>query len=106
MIDLKTLLATDPQELAELQHDMLKKHAIDTLLNMVTILKEESYETILTDFSTVVTYSPAGDGYGTDSHYINFAYGGDSLDIHDIAEALKSLKGLMKEGETKNVQSF
>ena len=54
--------------------------------------KDETYEEV----KSSMTYSPAGDGYGTDHNFIDFNYKSEELDLEELIEELEKLKGVVK----------
>lgn len=93
-----------PEELAEKQHEELKKHCISVLQNVISIIQKEKYKEILgssgdTDVTNLVCYSPAGDDMGSDNHYINFGGGMDIVEISTRLNQLKQIKDLWKKKE-------
>lgn len=91
MMDLKSLMKTKPETLAQIQHDELKKYILETLKTVTELVKKEDFNGI----GGILTYSPAGDGYGTDHRFIDFDYDGHEKDLQEIMEELKYLKDLM-----------
>lgn len=83
------------ENLAKEQLEYLKGHSIDVLNKVIEHIKNEDFESI----EAMLVYSSAGDGYGDDNYYINFAYKKDqSVDISDIVYQMKWLKGVLKNG--------
>lgn len=95
-MNLSELMKTKPENLAELQHKQLKEHVLSVLSNIQKLVEEEQYDSI----EDCCGFSGAGDGYGSDNHYIDFSYNEDSscaLDILDVADHLSKLKRLTQE---------
>lgn len=92
-IELSDLMKTTPKQLASLQHDALKKHVLGVLNLITNIIRNEQYDSLMKDDDGLLEFSPAGDGYGNDNHYINFSYMKDEpMDIKEIVEELRNLK--------------
>ncbi|WP_010497812.1 hypothetical protein [Paenibacillus elgii] len=91
-MDLKTLMNTRPEELAKVQYSAFKSHVISILEQTIQNIYDENYVSILDK----LVYSPAGDGYGCDNHFINFSYDQDNIDnaidLYEAVEKLQSLK--------------
>lgn len=87
-MNLKELMSTRPEDLAELQFRELKQHVLN-ILNKVTNAVDNN------DFKTVkeMTFcSPSGDGYGSDNDCIDFNYGTkENIDILNIIGTLEYL---------------
>lgn len=60
----------------------LKNHVIERLKLVQNLISEEKNHTL----KDMLSFSPAGDEYGYDNYFIDFAEDGDkdALDIHDI----------------------
>lgn len=85
---LEKLMRTTPGQLAELQFQELRNHAVTKLKEVVSLIENNEFDKI----KSLLVYSPAGDGRGTDTYHINFAYEqGDALDLMDIINKLKRL---------------
>lgn len=65
--------------------EALKNAVIERLNTVVKAIKEDNLEEI----STLIDYSPSGDGYGCDNNYISFKDVTDCEDIGDVINALK-----------------
>lgn len=71
------------------QYEQFKNHVIGVLENIIELIKAEEYEKIYDH----TAYSPAGDGYGSHNHYINFAcHENDEVDIDETIYKLQMLK--------------
>jgi hypothetical protein len=90
-VDLKTLMQTSPEDLAATQHEALKKHVLTILGVIQTHIENEDYDKIKEHH---LIYSPAGDGYGMDNHFINFDFTEhkDGMDIDEVLDALINLR--------------
>lgn len=90
-VDLKTLMQTSPEDLASTQHDALKTHVLGILETVKNLIIEENYQAIKDKH---LIYSPAGDGYGSDNHFINFDFTEhqDGMDIDEVLDALMTLQ--------------
>jgi len=93
-MNLKKLLETKPETLAEEQHDALKEHVIIVLDKVMTAIKSENYDAV----EAMTSSSPAGDGYGADNSFIEFEWEptADGVDIADVAGTLRGLKSMSK----------
>lgn len=79
--------------LAREQLKYLKEHSVETLNKIIECIQNDDFESI----EKMLVYSPAGDGYGEDNYYINFAYkDGMKMDINELIGTLKYLKGVLK----------
>lgn len=87
-MDIREIMEIDIDNLVRKQHEAVKNHVIGILQEIINLVKEEKYEEI----QDKLIYSPAGDGYGEDNHYINFSYRNGEKDIKEILEELKKLK--------------
>jgi len=93
-MDLKTLLDTRPENLAEAQHKALRAHVAATL----NIIRERVLDGRYDLVREMLFDSPAGDGMGSDNVCINFDYTGDKraepLDISMVLDRLEQLRNL------------
>lgn len=96
--DIKKLLSTTPETLAEQQREALIVAVQQTFSKFVSHLQKRDFasaEAMLAD-------SPSGDGHGCDNRCLSFDHVMDSpapgcfTDIGDILDRLKSLSGLRK----------
>lgn len=95
-MDLKTLMETSPEDLAELQYNELKNHTIGILEQVKKQLYDDDFEQVKNN----LVYSPAGDGYGSDNYFIDFSYSPQkgtnySLDLMDIIDQLIRLNDII-----------
>lgn len=92
MKNIDDVMKLQPETLALEQHKILKQHTIDTLNEVIQLIKNEKYDKI----DDYVSFSGAGRlVYGNENHYIDFYYG----DIVETVERLKDLK-LAYEGKS------
>jgi len=100
-VQLATLMHTTPSELANTQHDALKDYVLDIIEKVQTLIVEEKYDKV----KELLVYSPAGDGYGSDNHFLNFDYSGhqDGMDIDEVLDMLINLK---KQSQAKEKKVF
>jgi hypothetical protein len=97
---LSELLATKPDELAAKQYNALVDFVELRLVNISNHLRNHR----LDEAEQMLENSPAGDGTGTDKHFINFGDSGvtcsydpgSGTDIQDIIEYLKLLQASMR----------
>lgn len=93
-MDLKQLLETTPESMAQVQHDALKTHVLFKLDAVRQLISKEGY--LKVDAYTFL--SPAGGGYGMDNACINFAPDGvdEPMDIDDAMGRLQTLKTIIQ----------
>lgn len=91
-MDLRTLMALSPEDLAAQQHVELKAFVLSRLQSVLDLVKNEQYATVHNKLEN----SPAGDGYGDDNRYIDFSDSGVGEDIGDMIDKLSALKSLVK----------
>lgn len=91
MKNIDEIMKLQPETLAQEQYKILKQHTLDTLNEVVQLIKNEKYDK-LDDY---VSFSSAGDGYGNENHYIDFYCG-------DIVETVERLKYLKSTSEGKS----
>lgn len=93
-MELKELMQTSVENLAEKQHDKLKQHVLNIINKLELYIDNEQYDKV----EDMTFSSPAGDGYGLDNNCINFDYGNKNqyregiLDIMEVVEDLQNLK--------------
>jgi hypothetical protein len=89
---LKDLLKTTPETLAKLQTEALKQHMLKTLNRVIYLINEGNWN-LLED---MCQWSPAGDGMGTDHHFIDFNWddgADDGVDIIEVIQKIRSIGG-------------
>lgn len=86
MKNIDDIMKLQLETLALEQYKALKQNTIETLHEVVQLIKNEQYNKI----DDYVAFSCSGDGYGNDNHFINFYYG----DIVETVDKLKYLKGI------------
>lgn len=91
-MNIQEIMEIDIDNLAEKQHNAVKNHVIEVLQDIINLVEEEKYEEI----QNKLIYSPSGDGYGEDNHYINFSYRNGEEDIKEMMDRLKNLKSKCK----------
>lgn len=91
MKNIDEIMKLQPETLAQEQYKILKQHTLDTLNEVVQLIKNEKYDK-LDDY---VSFSRAGDGCGNENHYIEFYCG-------DIVETVERLKYLKSTSEGKS----
>lgn len=82
------ILDVDINTLQEEQLKELKRHIIEVLNNIAKAIEKEDFKFIKDNME----FSPAGDGYGEDNHFIDFSWGGPTMDIGDIVEKMEGLR--------------
>lgn len=90
VISLNEIPAMRPEELAAMQHRVLKNAVLEFLSKFMTLLQNEDYEKAL----EMLSWSVAGDDMGTDNRYINMSVLGDEFD--DIGEVVDRLYELQR----------
>jgi hypothetical protein len=89
MINLDDLLNIDIENLANAQYDALKKHTIDKLRLVIELLEIDDLQGV----ADLLKFSPDGDGWGSENHFIDFSYNDRyNRDLGDILEQMASLK--------------
>lgn len=92
-MDVKQLLSTTPETLAERQHAALLLETKRTLSLLMSHLDKGDYQAAV----AMLENSPAGDGHGCDNACINFSHVMDAnnsgcfTDIGDVIDRLQSL---------------
>lgn len=97
-MDLKTLFAVDIENIKKQQHTALKQAVIQRINKVKELVEKEKYSDVL----EMLEYSPSGDGYGCDNHYIDFSdiadvcgiQTRDGTDIETVIGVLQELKGV------------
>lgn len=87
-MDLQELLQTSPENLAEKQMVALKNATIQRLYDIINYIKKNDFESV----NGLMSYSPAGDGMGTDRNYICFEdFLGESREGYDLSDVMDRL---------------
>lgn len=92
-LNIKQLLSTTPETLAEQQREALLREVQSTFSRLVTHLQKDEFQHATGMLGT----SPAGDGYGCDNRCVNFDHVMERIDracfadIGDVIDKLKSL---------------
>lgn len=85
------IMDIDVNNLRQKQYQYLKKHTLDVLNGIIENLKNDQLQAI----QYKLKYSPAGDAYGCDNYYINFAYKKDDfMDMNEILIMMAELKNI------------
>lgn len=90
-MDIKEIMSIDVNNLKQKQFEIMKKHVLQKIKHVEDLIKANKFE----ELQNELVFSPSGDGYGTDSHHVDFAYddnSAESLDLDDVLEILISLK--------------
>lgn len=84
------------QALAEKQKKELKRLAIERLEKVKQLIQNEE----LKELKEMISFSPAGDGYGCDNYFIDFGIEGDggAVDINDVIELIEEFNAKIKKG--------
>lgn len=82
------ILDVDINNLQEEQLKELKRHAIEVLNKIAKAIEKEDFKTIKENMQ----FSPSGDGYGEENHFIDFSWGSPTMDIGDIVEKMENLR--------------
>lgn len=89
----KEFLKLSPEELAKKQFEVLKKEVVKRLDEISNYIEQNNFDKV----SERLAYSPAGDGYGGDNHFICFNDIDESCeDIRDILQKLERLQEIIK----------
>ena len=93
-IDLKKLLSTTPETLAERQHEALLREVQSTFSRIVNHLQKGEFD----QANAMLGDSPAGDGHGCDNRCIKFDHVLDPVPgcFTDIGEVIAKLETLVK----------
>ena len=87
-MDVKSIMEIDVENLKREQLEALKVHTINILETIIDHIQLSEFEEV----SKYLVHSPAGDSYGTDNYFINFAYNdGDEMDLDDMIDLMKGL---------------
>lgn len=87
-MNLQRLLQILPNELALEQHNALNTFVVNRLRKVADLINEGKYDAVL----NMLAYSPSGDGYGNDNHYIDFSDSGAGNDLEHMINKLQHLK--------------
>ena len=91
-MEIDEIMKIDVSNLAETQFNALKKHVIEKLVKVADIInRSRPGDSVVDKVEKMVSFSPAGDGYGLDNHFIDFGYGGENLDVIQVAENIEKL---------------
>ena len=82
------ILDVDIYNLQEEQLKELKRHTIEVLNKIAKAVEKEDFKAI----NDNMAFSRSGDGYGDDNHFIDFSWGGPTMDIGEIVEKMESLR--------------
>lgn len=87
MITIEELLSLDIDNLAERQYEALKEDTCEKLNRIIKLIKNDEIEEI----TNLIAFSPAGDGWGSDNHYIEFVNGSDIGEVIDLLMRLREI---------------
>lgn len=89
MSDISDIMSINANNLRTRQYLALKSHILETLNRVTKAIEEDR----LGDIESELSFSPAGDGYGCDNHFIDFNWekGGETIDIAEITNMLIGL---------------
>jgi hypothetical protein len=79
------------KEIDKIKFNKLKELTVEKLFTIINLINDNKFDKV----SKECSFSPAGDGYGLDNHFINFGETvsqEDPYDIVEICELLKELK--------------
>lgn len=82
------ILDVDIYNLQEEQLKELKRHTVEVLHKIAVAVEKEDFKAIKDNMQ----FSPAGDGYGDENHFIDFSWSGPTMDIGEIVEKMESLR--------------
>ena len=91
-MNIHEMLKLTPESLAKAQYDELKKHALQVLSEVSSLIYEDKFGSL----DKFTFFSPSGDGYGLDNNCINFGTDDEVKDIADVVNRLVELRGMMK----------
>lgn len=96
MKDIKNFLKIKPENLAEEQYIALVDYACNRLQMVINHLENGSMD----EAEKMLEFSPAGDGYGCDNHFIRFEISTEKecCDIFAVIEQLRKLN-IQRKGE-------
>lgn len=80
------ILDVDIYNLQEEQLKELKRHTVEVLHKIAVAVEKEDFKAIKDNMQ----FSPAGDGYGDENHFIDFSWSGPTMDIGEIVEKMES----------------
>lgn len=91
------VLSINVGNLVKQQHDVVKTHVLTALARIYNMVENGDYAGV----EKYCGWSPAGDGYGCDNHYIEFGISGadqrlEKMDIMEVCELLSKLRELSK----------
>lgn len=86
-MNIKDIMEIDVENLKEKQLTALKSHVTNRLIAIIAHIENNEFEEV----KKYLVYSPAGDGYGCDNYYINFAYDEEELDLQEILDKMEYL---------------
>ena len=87
-MDVKTIMEIDVDNLKQKQLEALKNHTINILETIIDHIQLSEFDEV----RNYLDFSPAGDGYGKDNYFINFAYTeDDEMDLGDMLDKMISL---------------
>ena len=84
----KDIMNVSIENLAVAQFNFLKEHGETILRKALYLFETNDYE----ELKKMLEFSPAGDGYGENNYFINFAYEEDR--VMDISELISKLEML------------
>ena len=93
-MDTRKFMELSPENLAKEQYLTLRRAVAERLKEIAKNINEEDYDSVEKHLSP----SPAGDGYGTDTHYIDFSDLFDGEDLQDAIDRLRRLQEIAKQG--------
>lgn len=97
-MDIEEMMSINVKNLASKQHKYLQKHALKVLKVITKLIEREDYD--LDNLDKHISFSPSGDGYGAENHFINFHWDiYEHMDIRELFRELDDLKLAMKHSE-------
>ena len=82
------ILDTNIEKLKQDQLKALKEHITNVFNDILDKINKGNYQEVVDKY---LEFSRAGDGYGDDNYFINFAWNDDYKDISDVLEMLAEL---------------
>jgi homospermidine synthase len=93
---IQEIMSVSVNNLAEKQYEAYKSHVLTVLAEVAGFIKQDRYK----DVEGRTFFSPAGDGYGSDNHCINFSWDEHDRDIVEACEKLSQLYCIVRKRRT------
>ncbi|WP_071146125.1 hypothetical protein [Bacteroides ihuae] len=91
MSNISDIMSVNVNNLRERQYSALKSHVLEKLNRVSKAIEEDR----LSDIESELSFSPAGDGYGCNNHFIDFNWekGDETIDMAEVTNMLMELSG-------------